>query len=307
MENLKPLATESFSYSWLLNGNPPLDGLADLESPRISIDEAGAFEITTFIVHQKRLLNEEAQNFNFDLPAASSESAILVHADEIFSEGQIIPLYINRSKNKAVKESLSDSITAAPESALTPTTIISQAQKDFIEKWRGLPSRMLHKWLRYLKPLLKRLGMQRNTAKVGCRASAPRLTKAYSAVDRTGEKQTGNKKKNLRKIRSWSNTPKASPSNSPYHSSDDKHDMECLVTEAILHCKRSFEASFQYITLSAGTFAPIQFVSTKYVRILDLRTKMNQIGEQSDRRSAFWNQFPKANLAENAFQVAFPP
>ncbi|XP_031092807.1 probable membrane-associated kinase regulator 6 [Ipomoea triloba] len=233
MENLQPLATESFSYSWLLNGNLPLDGLADSESPRISIDEAGAFEITTFIVHQKRLLNEEAQNFNFDLPAASSESAILVHADEIFSEGQIMPLYIDRSKNEAVKESLSSSITA-PESAHTPTT-----QKEFIEKWRGLPSRMLHKWLRYLKPLLKRLGMQRNTAKVGCQASAPRFTKAYSAVDRTGEKQTGNKKK-LRKTRSWSNTPQASPLQSPYHSTDDNHDKECLVTEAILHCKRSF-------------------------------------------------------------------
>nr|GMD33245.1 probable membrane-associated kinase regulator 6 [Ipomoea batatas] len=271
MENLKPLATESFSYSWLLNGNPRLDGLADLESPRISIDEAGAFEITTFIVHQKRLLNEEAQNFNFDLPAASSESAILVHADEIFSEGQIIPLYINRSKNKAVKESLSDSITAAPESAaLTPTTIISQAQKDFIEKWRGLPSRMLHKWLRYLKPLLKRLGMQRNTAKVGCQASAPRLTKAYSAVDRTGEKQTGNKKKNLRKTRSWSNTPKASPSNSPYHSSDDKHDMECLVTEAILHCKRSFGDS----PIHAFCYHAIPILSFVYVVIVKKHHKI---------------------------------
>ncbi|XP_019159467.1 PREDICTED: probable membrane-associated kinase regulator 6 isoform X2 [Ipomoea nil] len=229
MENLQPLATESFSYSWLFNGNPPLDGLADSESPRTSIDEAGALEITTFIVHQKRLLNEESQNFNFDLPAASSESPLsMVHADELFSEGQIIPLYINRSNNEAKKESLSDSITA-PES-----------QKDFIEKWRGLPSRMLQKWLRYLKPLFKRIGMQRNTAKVGCQASVPRFTKAYSAVDRAGEKQTGNKKKNIRKTRSWSNTPQASPLQSPYHSTDDKHDMECLVTEAILHCKRSF-------------------------------------------------------------------
>lgn len=243
MESLQSLATESFSYSWLFNGKSPLNGLADSESPRSSIDEASALEITTFIVHQKILLNEEAQNFKFDLPAANSESALsMVHADEIFSDGQIMPLYINRSKNEALKESRSDSITA-PESTLTPT-VISQVKKDFIEKWRGLPSRILQKWLRYLKPLFKRLGMSKNTAKVegwsnSLQASAPQFSKAYSAVDRAGEKQTGNKK-NLRKTRSWSNTPQASPLRSPYHSTDDKHDMECLVTEAILHCKRSF-------------------------------------------------------------------
>lgn len=69
MEN--SLASESFSYSWLLNENPD----------------------TTFLTYSKRFLELESQNFMFDINPSFS----LVHADEIFSDGHIMPLYLHNT------------------------------------------------------------------------------------------------------------------------------------------------------------------------------------------------------------------
>ncbi|KAM3286891.1 hypothetical protein P3S67_020321 [Capsicum chacoense] len=103
MENSQqPLATESFSYRWLLNRKPSIDGLR--ESPRPSYNSPDdAEEELKFIAYTKRFLKEE-QNFNFDIHPVSE----FVCADEIFSDGYIMPRYLDRSKIESFREAFNN-------------------------------------------------------------------------------------------------------------------------------------------------------------------------------------------------------
>lgn len=248
---MEALAIESFSRSWLLNARrPSLDCLADSESLHQEQD-------ITFAVHSMRFLEaDEAKNFRFDITADDSESA-LVHADDIFSDGHIMPLYLDRPK--AVEEALqqafntsssSSSVSAPATPANNSFSLSVRGKKDhhqdyIIQKWKKLHSRILHKWFGFLRPLCKRLGSSRkSTAKVddlnrktkevqswsnSLHASPRRICKASSGDD-------------LRKTKSCCNTPQESPLHSPYHSTTDVwRDMaDSSITEAIIHCKKSF-------------------------------------------------------------------
>ncbi|MCD7449376.1 hypothetical protein HAX54_051807 [Datura stramonium] len=275
MENSQqPLATESFSYSWLLNRKPSIDGLT--ESPRPSYssdDDREDDEDIKFIAYSKRFL-EEAQNFNFDVhPVVES-----VHADEIFSDGHIMPLYLERSKTESFQEAFNNFKTSSSISSSTPPTPISKlsdstiSQADFLEKWRKFSGRILVKWLGFMRPFAKRLTSSRkSTAKVNdlqrkeseihqsCKSttaaaadssfqgSPRRMLKSYSVVDWAGngnnQRSSNGRVKSLRKVKSWSNinSPIKSPSND--HSNDVWRDMENAISDAILHCKRSFGMS----------------------------------------------------------------
>ncbi|CAN4111516.1 unnamed protein product [Withania somnifera] len=275
MENSQqPLATESFSYSWLLNRKPSIDGLT--ESPRPSYSSHDDEEDIKFIAYSKRFL-EEAQSFNFNVhPVFES-----VHADEIFSDGHIMPRYLDRSKIESFREDFNNFNTnsSVPSSSTPPTPISkisdsSTSQADFLEKWRKFSRRFLVKWFGFIRPFSKRLSSSRkSTAKVddlerkvseiqSCKSTTTiyssflgsplRMVKSYSVVDRDGngsnQTNTGNSRVNsLRKVKSWSNinSPQAysSPIKSPSynHSSTDVwRDMENAISDAILHCRRSF-------------------------------------------------------------------
>ncbi|OIT07372.1 PREDICTED: probable membrane-associated kinase regulator 6 [Nicotiana attenuata] len=266
MENSQqPLATESFSYSWLLNRKPSIDSLTESVTPSYITDE----EDIMFIAYSKRFL-EEAQNFNFDVrPAVES-----VPADEIFSDGHIMPLYFDRSKIESFEQALNNFNTTSISSSTPPTPISTlssrTSQADFLEKWRKFSGRVLVKWFGFLKPFSKRLGSSRKSAKVddlqrkeseiqSCKSttttnslvqgSPRRMVKSYSVVDWAGnEKNQRNTSriKRLRKVKSWSNSAQASPirnSSSVHNSTDVWRDMENAVSDAILHCKRSFAVS----------------------------------------------------------------
>ncbi|KAM3215861.1 hypothetical protein P3L10_025301 [Capsicum annuum] len=143
MENSQqPLATESFSYSWLLDKKPSIDGLT--ESPRPSYtSHDDAEEELQFITYLKRSLKEE-QNFNFDVHP--------VCTDEIFSDGYIMPRYLDRSKIESFREAFNNFNTnSLVPSTSTPPTPISKlsnsttSQADFLEKWRNFSCKILVK------------------------------------------------------------------------------------------------------------------------------------------------------------------
>lgn len=276
MENSQqPLSTESFSYSWLLNRKPSIDGLT--ESPRPSYSSDDEEEDIKFIAYSKRFL-EEAQNFNFDVHPVSES----VHADEIFSDGHIMPRYLDRSKIESFREAYNNFNTnSSVPSGRTPPSPISKlsdsttSQADFLEKWKNFSRRILVKWFGFTRPFSKRLSSSRkSTAKVddlqrkvseiqSCKStttatdssfqgSPRRMLKSYSVADWAGngndQTSTNSRVKSLRKVKSWSNinSPQAySPLKSPSydHSTDVWHDMESAISDAILHCKRSFGMS----------------------------------------------------------------
>ncbi|KAL5859621.1 hypothetical protein ACOSQ4_000917 [Xanthoceras sorbifolium] len=126
METSQSLATESFSYSWLSNVKPSFDSLD--ESLRASLDsyhEAISTDLDYKIIKSQRFW-AEAQNFNFDIPVSQSPAALL-HADELFSDGLIKPVYVDPSKIEM--SHTSDSVTIPPVSSCSSRNIISAYQE----------------------------------------------------------------------------------------------------------------------------------------------------------------------------------
>ncbi|KAK4339338.1 hypothetical protein RND71_040800 [Anisodus tanguticus] len=269
MENSQqPLATESFSYSWLLNRKPSIDGLTESPRPSYSSDDD---EDIKFIAYSKRFF-EEAQNFNFDVhPVFES-----VHADEIFSDGHIMPLYLDRSKIQSFQESFNNFNTSSTDPPTPLSTLCSgTSQADFLEKWIKNSRRFLVKWYGFIRPFCKKLGSSRkSTAKVddlqrkvsdiqSCKStttdsssfqgSPRRMLKSYSVADWAGngnddKRSSTSRVKSLRKVKSWSNinSPQAySPIKNPStdHSTVVWRDMENAISDAILHCKKSLGMS----------------------------------------------------------------
>ncbi|KAA8516111.1 hypothetical protein F0562_019290 [Nyssa sinensis] len=238
----QPLATESFSYRWLINKKPSFDGLNELPF-RISLDnsdhEATSEERNSKMVTSQRFL-VEAQNFNFDFPVSKSPASI-VHADEIFSDGQIIPIYIDPSKIEPFNTS--NSAPATPISALSSKNVGSASRSPFrfLRKWRKSSKRVLQKYFGFL---CQTVGCSRKSIKVDdidrkvwpevkSWSNSP-VASDWCDIKRKDTKITDTESI-LRKGKSWSNSPVRSPS----YSTGDWCDNESSIYEAILHCKRS--------------------------------------------------------------------
>ncbi|KAM3383393.1 hypothetical protein P3S68_008968 [Capsicum galapagoense] len=249
MENSQqPLATESFSYNWLLNRKPSIDGLTESSRPSYSSHDDAEEELK-FITYLKRFLKKE-QNFNFDVHPISES----VCADEIFSDGYIMPRYLDRSKIESFHEDFNNFNTnSSVPSTSTPPTPISKlsnsitSQADFLEKWRKFSCKILVKWFGFVRPISKRIASSRkSTAKVDDRqrevseiqscknttdtsfqGSPRRMLKSYSVVNWCGNDNnqrscsSTRRVKSLRKVKNWSNinspheacSPIKSPSN----------------------------------------------------------------------------------------------
>ncbi|PHU13216.1 RuvB-like 2 [Capsicum chinense] len=152
----QPLATQSFSYSWLLNRQPSIDGLTESPIPSYSSHDDAEEELK-FIAYLKRFLKEE-QNFNFDVHPVSES----ICANEIFSDGYIMPRYLDRSKIESFREAFNNFNTnSSVPSTSTPPTPISKisnsttSQADFLEKWRKFLHKILVKWFGFIRPISK--------------------------------------------------------------------------------------------------------------------------------------------------------
>ncbi|KAL0373755.1 UNVERIFIED_CONTAM: hypothetical protein Sradi_3291200 [Sesamum radiatum] len=239
MENSQPLATESFSYSWLT------------------------------VTHTKPSPpdNLRPNNFNFDVPV-STPSTALVHADEIFSDGQILPVYADRSAKNVDATNVTASSPACHVCSNSPsspprTSLVDKNKRFLYEiKWirSNSPTRILHRCLKVVvRQLCKGVGWSRKSSRVddlerkafevrswrSCNNSldheaSPRSSSAnYSVVD---VKKTGDDacRGSRDVVERWRSSPaQASPSLSPYRSSNAWFDAENSIHEAILYCKRS--------------------------------------------------------------------
>lgn len=213
MDTSQTLSIESFSYSWLVNIKPSFDSLG--ESFRASIDaydEASFIEMDPKLPASKRFFIG-SQEFNFDFPKSESPRT-LVHADELISDGFLIPLFM---KSLETMEGYDDVYT----SDSTPTTPISghdqkkgKIRRSSIRMCRMLSKRILEKYLEFIRPLCQKLRGRRFGSRI--EAAGSRMQVVYS------------------------------PSTSPRASLGDSVgywrmpcDSESSIREAVLHCKRS--------------------------------------------------------------------
>ncbi|THG21938.1 hypothetical protein TEA_008428 [Camellia sinensis var. sinensis] len=235
METSQSLAIESFSYSWLTNRKFSLDSLSESLIPSLDAsDEAVSEEAKYKILSSKRSL-EESHNFNFDIPISKSLS--LVHADEIFYQGHILPRYSDDQSKKDDFNALnSNSVLSIPISSRN-VCAADRIHCRVLKKWRKTSKRIVQKCLGFFRPLCLKVGFSRRSIRVDdidmnvweeeVKASSPRST--ATSVGNWG----------LRKAKSWSNSTMESAGPSPFYSAGD-WSVDSSIDEAILHCKRSF-------------------------------------------------------------------
>ncbi|XP_047261282.1 uncharacterized protein LOC107856858 [Capsicum annuum] len=272
MENSQQsLATKSFSYSWLLNRKPSIDDLTESPRPSYSSHDDAKEELK-FIAYLKRFLNEE-QNFSFDVHPVSES----VCADEIFSDGYIMPRYLDRSKIESFCEAFNNFNTnsSVPSTSTLPTPISklsnsTTSQADFLEKWRKFLHKILVKWFGFVRPISKRISSSRksttnvddlqrkvseiqsckSTTDTSFQGSPHRMLKSYSIVNWCGNdnnqrsSSSTRRVKSLRKVKNWSNINSQHEACSPIKCPSNDHSTDVwrkkAISDAILYCKRSY-------------------------------------------------------------------
>ena len=209
-----PLAVESFSYSWLINVKSSLDGLGSPLRTSLDISDEATSKGKDYNVLKSQRLMDEAQNFNFDVPTSQS-SVALIHADEVFSNGFIVPMFINPSKKEALDTS--HSLSSVPVSSLPSRPGIPAVgiHCSFFRKWQKSSKSALYKCFGFFRPLRGKIGGSRKSIRV-------------DDIDRR-----------LWEAKSWRGSPQPSLKQSASSSVGDWCHMESSIHEAVLYCKRS--------------------------------------------------------------------
>ncbi|XP_028762125.1 probable membrane-associated kinase regulator 6 isoform X2 [Neltuma alba] len=202
MESSLPLATDSFSHSWLSDFKPSVNCLE--EPLRASMNSEG-------------LIMAKPQSFNFDFSVTLSPSAGFAHADELFSDGFIRPVYGNTSKIRSCNTP--DSTQTMPSSFFYSGIVsprgVGTHHHGFFTKWRKSTQKILRSTFGYFKQLGRRVGCSRESTRVG------------------------DFEKTEWEVNSWSISQQASPVSVKDYSMGDLFDHENSIHEAVLHCKRS--------------------------------------------------------------------
>ncbi|KAJ6294979.1 hypothetical protein OIU76_022961 [Salix suchowensis] len=220
METSQSLSIESFSYSWLVNLKPSLESLdsslrASIDAP----DEAFFIEMDPRMPPSKRFFGN-SQDFKFDFPISQSPLT-LVHADELFSNGYVMPLFFDPLRIEAYE--VSDSTPALPTSSHVPKTLVSACNKprrcSSLKRCRRVSKRMIQKYLDFLRPFFRRIRGHRSSSRA-------------ESID-----------SKVQAMKSWVCSAETSPRISVANSADDcwrrSCDSDSSIYEAVLHCKRS--------------------------------------------------------------------
>lgn len=231
METSQTLTIESFSYSWLINQNPSLDDI-------FNHHDYNQQENTNSFV-------EESKNFCFDLPYSPN----LVHADELFSDGRIIPKSVNQIR-----------LYSCPTTPIVhfPPKKSSKCTKKYsqlIANWRLSSKRIFGKCFSFL------VG-RKNTRVV----DSSRNSVCLSSSVITNEKMNTRIEvynTTFRRTKSWSpNTTSGSRFSCSQNKPADYNDGS--VQEAIVHCKRSFGNVFFFIIY----FASLNYYYLSFINCL---------------------------------------
>ncbi|XP_058772430.1 probable membrane-associated kinase regulator 6 [Vicia villosa] len=150
METSLPLASDSFSYSWLSNSNNlSLDYLDD-DPHRVSI--TSFYEDST---------SNNGQSFNFDT-CISQSNLVLVHADEIFSNGFLMPFFVD----PYTQESIQNTKIGASFSSSNFSSRNVKTHHGFLIRLRKSTWRTLVQFFRYVNQLRQKVERSRKSIKV---------------------------------------------------------------------------------------------------------------------------------------------
>lgn len=218
MDASQPLSIESFSYSWLMNLKPSQEGLdSSLRDSLESPDEASYIEMDPRLPPSKRFYRRSSSHdFRFDFPA-SPAPLTLVHADELFSGGYVLPIFANPVKIKPYEADFVSNKTLPSSShpaKFYPTE--NKIHSPSLRRCGKLSKQVFHKYFQLFKPLCQIIRR--------CKSSSER---------ENSRTQAG---------RNCVYPADTSPRISSAYSVDNCRrscDSDISIYEAVLHCKRS--------------------------------------------------------------------
>ncbi|KAK9145229.1 hypothetical protein Sjap_005132 [Stephania japonica] len=223
-----PFSIESFSYSWVINIKPSIDGLDEnlvlRSSLEFSTEEAHTFiELDPKLTASKRFTTKKyPQDFNFGLPLFPHQPSPLavVHADELFSNG-LMPFFLKQSKLESLNRT-SQSVPSSPTDCLSSKSssfLFSTSRMrypcPFITRCRRSSKQILLKYLSFFRPLYRRVQRQQQQ-------QPSRLNNSMSSREKRN-----------------SDFGHSSPRITKACSNGDWCYIDNSISEAILHCKRS--------------------------------------------------------------------
>lgn len=220
MEASQPLSIESFSYSWLVNRNPSAE-ITD-GSIRTSLDaseEAYFIEMDPRFPSSKSFRrNSISHDFKFDFPT-SQPSLPCVHADEVFRNGYVLPLFVDPLKLKSCEASNPTPSPPPPVHVKRTAMPESKLRSPSLRQCRRLSRRIFRKYLHLFRPLVQIMRGH---------GTGPRAEETRSAKSQA--------------IKNSVYPVECSPRISSAYSADEWRrscDSESSIYEAVLHCKRS--------------------------------------------------------------------
>uniref|UniRef100_A0A7C8ZHY4 Membrane-associated kinase regulator 6 n=2 Tax=Opuntia streptacantha TaxID=393608 RepID=A0A7C8ZHY4_OPUST len=213
VEASQALSIESFSYSWLVNLRPSLESISDsFRAALDSSDESSFIDMDPKMPPSKRFNKLMNKDFDFNLPYSEQSTAAIVHADELFCNGLLMPL-VDLSKSGSGPDESLFTDTQKRKASFGDQKIRSSS----LRRCRSLLSRkMFEKYLYFLFPLLEKI----------------RRCRLLKNKDRAADNRIWAEK----------NNSTCSPQASPRTSVGDRRrscDSESSIHEAVLHCKRS--------------------------------------------------------------------
>ncbi|WOL01509.1 hypothetical protein Cni_G10226 [Canna indica] len=123
METSQHFSNDSFSYSWLMNIKSPLDASATSGNGaalRTSLDAPDGN--SSFIEMDPKLFSKRwsrrsttADSLDFDFHLPTAQPGVLVHADQLFADGLLLPLHlVHHRPPKTTGEAVAESPTTDP-------------------------------------------------------------------------------------------------------------------------------------------------------------------------------------------------
>ncbi|KAK6135140.1 hypothetical protein DH2020_031131 [Rehmannia glutinosa] len=176
---LQSPSIDSFSYSWIPFDQDTLPSSTVDPSDH---DEANSFiEMDPRLPPSKRFFRVSSSDFCFDFPVTNSPLG-LVHADELISNGFLVPLFVKDVKLRRFDDVEDYSNSASSSTTHKNTTSLRRCQR--------LSKRFFQKYFKYiLRPLLlfyrRRRGSSNMRMKweLSAATQSPRTSLAYSGDD----------------------------------------------------------------------------------------------------------------------------